>query len=115
MPSSVSTADPFRPRQPASLRWPGWFVAWLLAAALVLQLLNATQHHHALDTHAADCSACFVASLPPAGQPFRDLVPEASVWTLRYMLAQASVPAGPALSSFLIPRAHGPPCLFRHC
>lgn len=117
MPSTVFTADPFRRRQPAWL--PGWrlarLLAWLLAAALVLQLLGATQHHHAIDAQLPDCSACFVASLPPAGQPFQAPVPQACAWTLRYILAQAAVPSGPVLAAFLIPQAHGPPPLLcRH-
>jgi len=108
---SVFAADRLHPARPPWLRW----VAWLLAAALVWQLLGATQHSHAPGTHAADCSACFVDSLPPASQPFAPLAPQPGAWTLQQILLPAMAPAGLLPQPLLIPLAHGPPCIPGSC
>ena len=42
-------------------------LAWSLVAALCIQLIVLTQHHHELTAHPGNCEACYVTALSSGG------------------------------------------------
>lgn len=85
-------------------------LAWLSAIILVLQLLGATQHHHDLKKHHADCASCVLAAQlqsPPSVDGIAEQVLRAA--SLQYVLPVLAWIAAEAGISKPIPRAQGPP------